>query len=73
MFRDALCQKHGIRDCFVRVERLTDDQIPKKKKWLSAPKARSVRLEVSWLPSVSATKSSSCAALKCLADYRKGI
>lgn len=73
MYRDALFEKNNIRNCSVRIDRMPDGQIPKGKRYLSAPKAGTVRSQVLWLPSISTTKPSSIAVLKDLAEYQKGV
>lgn len=72
MFREALFQKHGIRNCFVKLDRLSDKDIqevaPKKKLQL-APKTGSVRSNVSWLPASTSTQQNSADALSALSIY----
>lgn len=68
-------RKYCIRDCVVRLERLADSNIPKastdaKKNLLSAPKKETVRLNVSWIPTVAMTQKNSAQALSALSDYQ---
>lgn len=57
-FRKALFRMHGIRDCTVKLHRLDNESFvvvskPAKKKLLSTPKAKSVRFQVPWLPTIA--------------------
>lgn len=57
MFQKALFKWHGIRDLNVKLNRLSKDELepkPAKKKLLSAPKVKSVRSHVNWLPALNA-------------------
>lgn len=51
---------HGISDCTVNLHRLTKGGIAllSKKKLLSTPKAKSVRFQVPWLPTIAIVTSS---------------
>lgn len=72
VFRKILLEKNGIRDCFVRLDRLDVSKIPKaskKKMFLKAPKKQSVRLDVNWLHNQSSSQQNS-EALSSLAVYQ---
>lgn len=72
MYREALFVKHRIRECFVRVDRLTESEIRRfahKKKLL--PSKGNLRSEVSWLPNSSSVLANSAQALSTLAVYHE--
>lgn len=72
VFRKVLLEKHGIRDCFVRLDCLDVSEIPKlspKKMFLLAPQNKSARLNVSWLHNQSSSQQNS-EALSSLAVYQ---
>lgn len=73
-YRNALCLKHGIRPCCVRIDRLDYTKIPTRtprtKKLLSTRKIGSVRKQVSWLPDKSSTEMNSAAAILHLGAYQ---
>lgn len=63
VFRNALFRMHGIRCCTVKLHRLASESIvvlskPAKKKLLSTPKAKSIRFQVLWLPTIAIMTSS---------------
>lgn len=64
--------KYGIRDCFVRIERL-NTEISKTKQLLSTQKMESVRKQVSWLPDKSSTEINSAAAISALGAYQNNV
>lgn len=76
MFRNALFEKHGIRNCSVRINRSLNPKIPmasSKKKLLPSP--GNSCSNVFWLPTSSSAMSSALAntsrALGMLADYQE--
>lgn len=64
-------EKHSIRECFVRLEYLSESSIsaPPKKKLL--PTKKKLRSEVSWLPTTSSVLTNSSGALSTLAVYQE--
>lgn len=76
MYRKALWYKYGfehLRDCVVRVNRMTsiDDIKKKSKRFLLPSNVGTVRSNVIWIPAPSSTLKNSAAALSALTDYRK--
>lgn len=64
---------HGVRDCSVNLERMSQDVICKfttEKKKLLMPMDKTLRSNVSWFPNVSQTKKNSADALSALAVYQ---
>lgn len=71
MFQKALLQKHGIRNCVVRLERLIDSKIPASQKKKLLPAKKKLRSEVNWLPNSSSVLVNSSNALSALAVYQE--
>lgn len=71
VFKRALFKALGIRDCFVRIDRLfvSEHLVSSKKKLL--PSKGNLRSQVSWLPSSSAVLKNSSEARSALADYQE--
>lgn len=76
MYRKALWYKYGfghLRDCVVRVNRMTsiDDIKKKTKRFLLPSNVETVRSNVIWIPAPSSTLKNTAAALSALTDYRQ--
>lgn len=72
MYKDALFQKYGIRNCFVRITRLNEDEIPKSapKRLLKTNGTVRSNSNISWLPNASSIHQNSTDALNYLANYQ---
>lgn len=74
VYRRALLRSHGIRDCFVKIDRMSvniiKEMAPKKKLILASPQDKTFRSNVSWLPNSSQVKKNSAGALSALDTYR---
>lgn len=69
-FRKALFEKYGIRDCSVRLNRLDEKDIPKKRpKLLAIGDVRS-NSTISWFPSTTEIQKKSVDALSSLVAYQ---
>lgn len=71
MYRQALFGKYGIRECFVKLERISDEKQAAKSTNQLIPTAAPLRAQVSWLPAPSATRRKSVVALSELEKYRE--
>lgn len=76
MFQKALLDKYKIRNCVVRLERMArveDINKEPSEDLRLAPKEKSLRSNVSWLPLSSTTQKNSSEAMAALENYRKEI
>lgn len=71
MYRRALFRKYDIRECVVMIERMAQNQLHKEPKKTLRVAVETPRLNVSWLPTTSATHKNSSDALAALAQYRE--
>lgn len=73
MYRQALFQKHGIRDCVVKIDRMSENDILNvlpKKSFRLTPTTGTPRKNVSWIPASSSTQGNSTDALYALDIHR---
>lgn len=73
VFREALLQHFGVRECFIKLKKFDVADHKPKLKLLSKANGKSVRGHVKWLPLTAQTVPNSAPAISAFYRYQKSV